>query len=158
MQLILMRHAEAGPYVPDDAHRKLTERGHTQAADSAGKLVGLYRPQLLIVSPYDRARQTANHVLDAYAKLNHAIRTVVCDNITPDDDPVQGLNEIYRIHESHGSPDGVLVVCHMPIVARMAQLLTGAYHDDGFALAEFRAYQTEYIAEGLARQIQQYHP
>lgn len=157
MQLILMRHAQAGPYVPDDAHRQLTKVGQAQALDSGNKLSSLYRPELLIVSPYDRARQTAEIVLECYQAKNHHIDTIICNNITPDDDPKFGLDCLYDICETH-RPGSVLVVCHMPIVARMGALLTQDYYPHGFELAEFRVYQTPHIVQGLGKEVQRYYP
>ena len=158
MNVIFMRHGEAGPYVPDDKGRKLTECGIKQAQDSARYMANVYRPDLLITSPYDRARETADQVLLHYERLGVAIPTVVCEAITPDDDPEHGLNRLYKLQQAHGCVDTVLVVCHMPIVARMEALMTASYYGVPFELAEFRVLSAPHFAQGLGTRLTSYVP
>lgn len=65
MKLVIIRHAQAEGFAMDDSSRALTEKGKDQAVR-----VGVFLrkqglvPDLTIVSPYKRARQTARIFCD----------------------------------------------------------------------------------------------
>lgn len=67
MEIILIRHAEsvaqAGAESSDVALIPLSEEGRTKAAEIASRLL---RPDLIIVSPFIRTRQTAQSLIDLY--------------------------------------------------------------------------------------------
>jgi len=144
MQLILVRHGEAGPYQPDDAVRKLTAKGMAQAAWTAQQIVDAYQPDLLVASPYVRAQET----LAAFQVLLPKVPVQVVDGITPDADPHIGLDQLALLPAQYDARC-IVVVCHMNIVAYMAGLLLD---DDaeGFSLAEARVFEQEIIVPGLS--------
>ena len=120
MDLILWRHADADPAAAGqpDLERRLTDRGHRQAARIARWLHGQLPEEVtILVSPAERARQTA-------AKLERKFRTV--DEIGPDTSALQIL-------AAAGWPDSkrpVLVVGHQPTLGSAAALaMTGTEAD-----------------------------
>lgn len=63
MKLVVIRHAKAedpnGDRWPDDSQRPLTEQGIERFSESARGLAKLVTPEVLLTSPYVRAKQTA---------------------------------------------------------------------------------------------------
>lgn len=113
MELILWRHADAEPGMPDLA-RQLTVKGHRQAEKMGGWLDRhLPADTRVLVSPAVRAQQTA-------AGLGRRFRTV--DDIAPGA-PAEA------VLEAAGWPQGegcVLVVGHQPTLGEVAaRLLSG---------------------------------
>jgi phosphohistidine phosphatase len=110
MNLILWRHAEAEDGTPDLA-RELTDKGHKQAA----KMAEWLRPRLprevrILVSPAQRARQTADALHVDYE---------VIEAIAPGADAAQVLT-------AAGWPEAtetVVVVGHQPTLGRVVSLL-----------------------------------
>ena len=110
MNLILWRHAEAEDGMPDLA-RELTDKGRKQAA----KMAEWLRPRLpkdvrILVSPAQRARQTAD-ALDMHYE--------VVEQIAPGADAAQLLSAV-------GWPEATetaLVVGHQPTLGRVVALL-----------------------------------
>lgn len=88
------------------------------------------------------------------AEQNPAFITI--SSITPDDDPNIGLDDIdCAIRHKFGMETDeltVIIVCHMPIVARMAAILDGL-SPSGFELAECRVFGTEVIAPNLLSRL-----
>lgn len=151
MQLILVRHGEAGIH-RQDSQRELTERGQAQAVQTAAFICQNYSPDALVVSPYIRAQQT----MQALATKLPDVPVTVFENITPLDDHHQAIDDLLA-HAEAKQAECVVVVCHMDIVARMCAALTG----DGFvsyALAEARVLEQTVIAEGLSKQVTHFIP
>lgn len=114
MKLWLMRHGQAVQQAPRDALRELTQHGRQEALDSAGQLLG--RPlQAILVSPFVRARQTAEMVCQA---LDYRGILEIHDWLTPDSDVRQALDRLAERQE-----DELLLVCHQPLVGALAGLL-----------------------------------
>lgn len=112
MQLTLVRHGEASPPVHgNDIKRPLTERGHTQAQQTAEYLKDLIRPDVFVVSPLLRAQETLAHI-QTYFK---DVPVVICNTIKPDDDATQAVEWL-----SHLPYESIAVVCHMNVVAHIA--------------------------------------
>lgn len=147
--LLLMRHGDAGAYTTPDHLRNLSPLGQTQAQSSA-KWLTRYSIDLLISSPYNRAYQTA---AIAAPSLTH----VICDAITPDDDPKLGLLALAEKIDTLPEGSVVLVVCHMNIIAKMAGLLTGE-PPVPFGLAEVRAYELPCVGLGVATEVASFAP
>jgi len=113
MQLLIMRHGEAG-WHSLDRERALTENGRHQAAECASQIAASpWRPVQIWSSPYLRARQTAAIVAEI---LNCPVDEKAF--ITPDDDPGACLDAI--LENSH-SP--LMLVSHMPLVGSLSTLL-----------------------------------
>jgi phosphohistidine phosphatase len=120
MDLILWRHADAEPATEGqpELERRLTDRGHRQAARIARWLHGQLPEEItIIVSPAERARQTA-------VKLERKFR--VLEQIGPEASAPQIL-------EAAGWPESkrpVLVVGHQPSLGSAAALaMTGVQAD-----------------------------
>lgn len=115
MRLWLLRHGQAGPYVQTGDHlRELTAQGRREVLHAAGHLLG-EQLDTILVSPYVRARQTAELVHEA---LERRPALQVQDGITPDDDPRGALRLLAERQEGH-----LLVVTHQPLVGALAGLL-----------------------------------
>ncbi len=154
MKIIFMRHGQAENFRPPDSSRQLTQFGQEQAKETANYIMDNYNPDLFVVSPYDRARQT----LQAFSKINPDTPIEIIKEITPDSDATQALAEIARVIDNkHAQANCVLVVCHMPIVANMVGLLLKQWAT-AYALAEARVIECEFIAENLGTQIDKYIP
>lgn len=164
MKLIFVRHGQATAYCADDAGRDLTDFGKQQAQETADFLANYATCtpiDVIITSPYHRAAQTANIILNTLINANQNPKLLTLDSITPDDNPSRGLDDIIDIiyHECGVDNDNltIVIVCHMPIVARMVAILDGLSLC-GFELAECRILQTYVIAPNLARQVAQFIP
>ncbi|WP_296403924.1 phosphohistidine phosphatase SixA [Psychrobacter sp.] len=148
MKVILMRHGEAERQTQQDSERTLTDLGQQQAAETAQYIVDKYNPDLFIVSPYVRAQQT----LQALTTLKPDVPVKVQSNITPEDEPTRALHDLTDVEVGC-----VVVVCHMPIVAKMAALLT-ADVPESYHLAEARIFDAELIAPDMGSEIDRYVP
>ena len=124
MNLILWRHAEAidlgTPVTPGckrDLERKLTDRGQTQAADSARWLrKHVKRDYRVICSPALRALQTAKAFCET-PEINEALSP---------------LADASHILGAINWPQGkdVIVVGHQPWIGRVASLLLSGQEQD----------------------------
>lgn len=148
MKVILMRHGEAERQTQQDSERTLTELGQKQAAETAQYIVDTYSPDVFVVSPYVRAQQT----LQALTKLKPDVPIKVHPDITPEDDAMQGIRGLIEVEGQC-----VVVVCHMPIVAKMAALLT-ADTPEPYHLAEARVFEAELIAPDMGQELDRYVP
>ncbi|WP_426417538.1 phosphohistidine phosphatase SixA [Aestuariirhabdus sp. LZHN29] len=137
--VLLMRHGEAEGMAVDDAQRALTAAGEAQAAASARYLTG-YAIERVVASPYRRAQQTAALVSQ---ELGGGFSS--SELLIPDADPVIALQSL-----AESTTDNLLLVCHMPLVSRMAGWLLegeGAW-GPGFATADIAVIEAEWIAAG----------
>ncbi|MDI5934842.1 phosphohistidine phosphatase SixA [Halomonas kalidii] len=146
-RLLIMRHGEAAPGHPDP-QRVLTERGRREAARMGDWLAGrgdlaLARLRLL-VSPYARARQTAERVA---ASLGCEVE--ILPILTPDDSPAVVVDWLLE-HEGDGP---LLLVSHMPLVGALTGLLVEGRADrgHGFPTAGLAELTAEVWAAGCAR-------
>lgn len=113
MEIILWRHAEAEEGSPD-LSRKLTEKGHKQAA----KIAAFLKPQLpadvrILVSPAIRTQQTAS-------ALSTDFTTV------PAIAPGATAHAILQAAHWPNSSDTILVVGHQPTLGQVAAQLLGS--------------------------------
>ncbi|AOY87640.1 histidine phosphatase [Marinobacter salinus] len=117
MQLLIMRHGEAGWHTVDQ-ERELTESGRQHVAEAAVQIAeSPWRPKIIWSSPYTRARQTAAIVAEI---LNCPVEEK--SFITPDDDPGQCLDALL---ETDASP--LMLISHMPFVGSLATLLVDGH-------------------------------
>ncbi len=117
MDLILWRHAEAGPGEPD-AERPLTTRGHKQAARMAGWLDrNLPERCRILVSPTRRTLQTAQ-------VLGRKFR------IEPGLAPGATAGTILTLAKWPDAREPVLIVGHQPTLGLVAALLIGGTEQD----------------------------
>lgn len=152
MRLWLLRHGQAGPYVRTGDHlRELTERGRAETLHAAGHLLG--EPlEAILVSPYVRARQTAELVHEA---LGREPALQVVDGITPDDDPRAALAMLAERRERD-----LLVVTHMPLVGVLAGLLVHGHLQQplAFNTASLALLEGEMALAGLMDLRVLHHP
>lgn len=149
MQLTLVRHGEAAPSLDGhDEKRKLTARGHVQAEQTAQFLKDQIHPDIFIVSPLVRAQETLSYIQSLFPQ----VETLICDKIKPDDDAREAIEWLSQLPF-----ENIVVVCHMNVVAHIAEQLT---HENfhAFSLAEARIYDQTVIANGLSTQRQSFIP
>ncbi|MET0379468.1 MAG: phosphohistidine phosphatase SixA [Spongiibacteraceae bacterium] len=117
MKLWILRHGEAEPRKTTDPERALTKHGHKEA-QAAGHCLAKHAGAGLVVlaSPYRRAQQTAEAVLQELRRSATDLQTVPW--CTPDEDPVAALDHLAFREETE-----LLVVSHMPFVSALAGLL-----------------------------------
>lgn len=111
MRLWLLRHGEAEARAPSDEQRELTAAGRAAVVRSAQALSGAGL-QLILTSPYVRARQTAALV---QGQLGWPDEPRLADWATPDGAPEQALNELARLELAE-----LLLVTHNPFVGELA--------------------------------------
>ena len=123
MKLFILRHGIAAMRddldVENDSQRQLTPKGKRQLRQSAAamKKMGL-RFDLILSSPYLRAKQTAEIVAD-FLKLNKKLH--FSNALVPDGSP----NVLIRqLHEIKPAPENVLLVGHEPYLSSLISLLT----------------------------------
>lgn len=108
MQIHLLRHAEAEVISPSgrDADRRLTEDGERRMR-AVARAIAKLQPEfdLVLCSPYVRARQTAEPVVRAC----EAPEPVITENLLPGAPPEEVLHELARRR-----PESVLLVGHQP--------------------------------------------
>lgn len=110
MDLILWRHADAADTTPDLA-RQLTIKGRRQAKDMAGWLgARLPKQTRIIVSPAQRARQTAMALTEHFE---------IVRDLAPGESPAAALAAA-RWPEDKGA---VLLVGHQPTLGMLASML-----------------------------------
>lgn len=149
MQLTLIRHGEAHPAVNGDDHRRpLTELGHQQAEKTAQYFKDRIQPDVFIVSPLLRAKETLAHLSRYFPN----VPVVEYEGIKPDDDATRVVDWL-----SQRSEHTIVVVCHMNVIAYMEQILL-AETFNGFSLAEGRTYEQSVIAAGLSQRTMQFIP
>lgn len=149
MQLTLVRHGEAAaPVNGNDHKRPLTTRGHAQAEQTADFLKDMVQPDIFVVSPLLRAQETLAHIQKYFSDVN----VLICDKIKPDDDAKQAIDWLAQLPF-----ENIVVVCHMNVVAHIAEQLTNEnFHP--YALAEARIYEQSVIAQGLSTQQKAFIP
>ena len=140
MKLWLLRHGQAEALAASDSQRALTESGRDEVRRSAMQLLN-DPPQVVLVSPYLRAQQTATLVLDVIGAV--AQRTVPW--LTPDSDPRQVLNELDRYAQS-----GILLVAHQPLLGDLGGLLVHGHRQQPLPLrtASLVELQGEHVLAG----------
>ena len=117
MNIILMRHGEAVPFAPNDGDRMLTPKGKAEAASTGSQLMKSgWLPESVWCSTRIRARQTAEIAIDA---MGLAIKPVVIDGVTPEDDWNVAIEVIERHAQDHS-----LFVFHQPILTAIVGYLT----------------------------------
>ena len=151
MQLTLVRHGEASPALDgNDDKRPLTVRGQLQAVETARFVQQQVQPDVFVVSPLLRAQQTLAGIQQNFKDLD--IPVLICDKIKPEDDAKFAIDWLSQLPYER-----IVVVCHMNVVAHIAEQLT-CENFHSFALAEARIYDQAVIANGLSSQINHFIP
>ena len=149
MQLTLVRHGEAAPPINGvDSKRPLTERGHLQAQQAAEFVKNNVQPDVFVVSTLLRAQETLAHAQKYFPN----VPVLISDKIKPEDDAKLAIEWLSQLPF-----ESIVVVCHMNVVAHIAEQLTHE-HFHPFALAEARLYEQSVIAHGLSTQTKAFIP
>jgi phosphohistidine phosphatase len=121
-RLYLVRHAiaeERGSDWPDDSKRPLSDDGVKRWRRQAAGLVALdARPDLILTSPFTRARQTADFLAAAWPKPP---KVVELDALRADARP----REVLKGLEAYAKHAGLALVGHEPHLGELAALLVG---------------------------------
>jgi phosphohistidine phosphatase len=122
-ELYLVRHGvakERGNSWPDDAKRPLTEDGIDRMRKAARGLAKLgVRFDIILTSPFVRARQTADILAEVY---DEKPPVVVVESLAPGGT----LQAIIADVERHGRASRLALVGHEPDVGELAARLAGA--------------------------------
>jgi phosphohistidine phosphatase len=117
MKLWIMRHGEANPMIDSDANRTLTSWGHAESRSSAEEVLRKgERPDILLVSPYRRAQQTAVEVHSLMPEAR--LETVEC--LTPESSQDEIISYLAGIPETR-----IMLVSHQPLVSLLVDFLSG---------------------------------
>ncbi len=127
MRIYLVRHSNAvdpgTPGYEDDSQRPLTEKGRDKMNKIASGLKKMnLKPDLIVSSPYVRARQTA----EILAKVLKYKRNIIfSDALVPmgnTDEIIGEINEKYDVDE-------LVLVGHEPFISNLIGVLTAANPD-----------------------------
>lgn len=146
MKLWLLRHGEAEPRARTDAERNLTENGRLEVERSVAYLQN--QPlQAILVSPYQRAQQTAETVRQVLG-FSGLVETVPW--LTPESDPGDAMLYLDRRTEQN-----LLLVTHQPFVGVFGGWLVNGHRDTPIPMAtgSLAELEGEYIATGLMRLV-----
>src|SRR5262245_24429407 len=124
MRIYIIRHAEAVSLetsgVNADADRPLTEHGHAQCRALAAALLKRgVRLDLILTSPYLRARQTTQGLLDHWPQSRPTVEE--CEDLAP----AGKANKLARLLRKL-MPDNAALVGHMPDLAEYAAWFIGS--------------------------------
>jgi phosphohistidine phosphatase len=124
-QLYLIRHAvaeERGDAWPDDSKRPLTEEGTSRLRKSARGLVRLGVDfDVILTSPFVRARQTADAVASVYDPRPHI---VTAESLAPGG----AYHALIAELEKQARRTRIALVGHEPGLGELAARLTGSRH------------------------------
>jgi phosphohistidine phosphatase len=152
MHLWILRHGEAERETKRDPERALTElgRGDARAAGAFLARAGT-APLLFLASPYRRAQQTAQCVLESFAGAQ--LQTV--DWLIPDADPLLALQALTGL-----SVGAVVLVSHQPLVSALGGLLTTGDYRAGppMGTASLAEFELSVVARGCATLVSLRHP
>lgn len=129
MELIIMRHGEAGRHTQDDALRELTATGRAATRKVAQEMLEARWPvDEIWCSSLVRARQTALIVGELLQ-----LQPIEQPFLTPDDNPNVTLDVLQAIPD-HCS---IMLVSHMPLVSMITSLLLdGSYRGHAFSTSQ----------------------
>lgn len=123
MKIWIMRHGEASFNAPTDRERPLTKHGK-QSAARQGKILGEYclqsqiSPDKILISPYLRAQQTAEHCIAGMQAAgltpNFAAVTETWDEITPFGNSALVADYLHFLRKE--GAQHVLIISHLPLV------------------------------------------
>ncbi len=123
MELIILRHGEAGKRAPvgsNDAERTLTVAGKDEVKEVAESIEELgLKLDIIATSPLKRALETAQ-IAAKVLKREKALET--WDELKPEQDP----KELYRRLSKMKQDSSILLVGHEPYLSSMISELIGA--------------------------------
>ncbi len=134
MRLLLMRHGDAEPVASRDSQRKLTPDGRNLVAQTVQKLN--VRVELIVTSPFVRARQTAQLASEHYP----AAPVQVWDELVPSGSCVSVSTRLEQVDIDH-----VMLITHQPFVSDYVYYLTG--QEVSMQTATIACVKTELVKE-----------
>ncbi|MCG6542546.1 phosphohistidine phosphatase SixA [Pseudomonas sp. KSR10] len=151
MKIWLLRHGEAEPRARTDAERNLTAAGRLEVEGAAAQLMD-QTLQVILVSPYQRAQQTAEIVRQT---LDFAGPVETVPWLTPESDPNDAMLYLDRRAEQN-----LLLVTHQPFVGVLGGWLVSGHRDAPLpmATASLAELDGEHLAAGLMRLVKLQHP
>jgi phosphohistidine phosphatase len=149
VKIYLMRHGAAAAGAPDDMGRNLTELGENQALGAARWLAkNIKGPVSLWASPYLRTQQTATPIAKA---LGIDIIAHTC--LQPEMTARKVVDELCR------EQNNIILVTHLPLVGRLAALLTeGRVFDQSWSPAEIWQLEGDVFAAGCLTNMDVWYP
>lgn len=127
VDLVILRHGEAEPYVHSDAERELTDRGRQETRAQMAILVAQdFRPEEIIHSPFIRTTQTADICHEFFPEASLRPHSGLMHSAQPEMVPA-----IWTEGKS------VLLASHMPLVARLLLYLCPTANVYGFNVSGF---------------------
>lgn len=149
MKLYLIRHGTAEAGAADDMNRNLTARGESQARGAANWLAKNIKGSVsLWVSPYLRTQQTAAPIAKALG-----INIVDHQCLQPEMTPQKVVDELCQEQKN------IILVTHLPLVGRLASLLTeGAIFDQPWSPAEIWQLEGDVFAAGCLTNTDVWYP
>ncbi|QLF92301.1 phosphohistidine phosphatase SixA [Pseudomonas sp. ABC1] len=151
MNLWLLRHGEAERRTSHDPDRHLTDEGRQEVARNARRLLG-ESLQVILVSPYRRAQQTAEVVRQV---LGYEGLCETHDWLIPDADPAEALRQLDLRTEAN-----ILLVTHQPFVGELAGWLINGHRSDPLPMStgSLARLEGEAVAVGLMNLVTLHHP
>jgi len=126
MKLWLLRHGHAEPHNHRDALRQLTAEGRREILQSAAQLLG--QPlQAILCSPYVRARQTAELVVEA---LQSTQVVEIVPWLTPESSLRDALANLAVRPE-----ENILLVSHQPLIGELGGMLEHGHRQQPLVMA-----------------------
>ena len=119
MQLYIMRHGEARHQAISDIQRELTEYGISEVSDIANTIQDEVF-DAVIVSPFVRAKQTANVVVGL---LKNQTAVIECSDITPCGNAGQ-VHDYIDALLAEFNYQKILIISHMPLISYLLAELT----------------------------------
>ncbi len=149
MELYLIRHGAAEAGATDDASRKLTARGESNTQSAANWLAKKVKgPVSLWASPYVRTQQTAEPIAKALG-----IEVAVKKCLQPEVTAQKLIDELNKEQQS------IILVTHLPLIGRLASLLTeGVVLDQPWSPTEIWQLQGDVFATGCLTTADVWYP
>jgi phosphohistidine phosphatase len=149
VKLYLIRHGEAEVGLSDDMCRNLTARGERQAIGAASWLANNVKGSVVIwTSPYLRTQQTAAPIAKAFG-----IDIIAHSCLQPEMTPQKVVDELCQEQKN------IILVTHLPLVSRLASLLTeGVVLDQSWLPAEIWQLEGDVFAAGCLINTDVWYP
>lgn len=119
MELVIFRHGDALAVSDDgnDFSRRLSQEGIYEVKISSENLkISGVKPNLIITSPFIRARETTEIIKSFFENTE----IVISNDLSPNSSPINVINLINSLKEKN-----IILVSHMPLVSEIAYCLLG---------------------------------
>ena len=125
--IVILRHGEAEDYAGSDAQRQLTAKGITDTNLQMQRLVEQgFKPDVIMHSPFVRTTQTAEICQQHFPDATLSAKSGLMHSAQPEQVPMLWQNY-----------DSILLVSHMPLVARLLLYLIPSSDIFGFAVSGY---------------------